>query len=52
MPGDAGNGGKRVPPAREPERRSDGSNRDGGGGAEDSCMGGAKPTVPKDAYVA
>jgi len=52
MQGNAGNGGKRVPPAREPDRSNDGSNRDGGGGTENSTMGGAGPAVPKDAVVA
>jgi len=52
MPGNAGNGGKRVPPAREPDKSNDGSNNDGGGGAENSTIGGAGPAVPKGADVA
>jgi len=51
MPGSAGNGGKRVPPAREPDKSNDGSNNDGGGGVENSTMGGAGPAVPKGADV-
>ena len=46
--GTAGDGRKCVPPAREPDRSTEGSNKDHGGGVESSIIGGAGPAVLKD----